>query len=69
MTTTTKTVRIDEQRAEILAAIAEANGTSQNQVLLDGIDAIAERFRHDSDFKARMERVIERQKRVLELLQ
>lgn len=62
------TVRLDEDRAQMLQIIAEANNTSQNEVLLAGLDAVAEKYRQDDAFKARVSNAIERHQRVLDRL-
>ena len=68
MAAKTMTIRLDESRAELLEAIAEANGTSQNEIMLAGLDAIADKYRKDDAFKQRVASAIERRQKVLDLL-
>ena len=64
----TLTLRLDEDRAQKLELIAEANGTSQNAVLLKAIDTEIEALRGDKAFKERVAKGIAERQRVLELL-
>lgn len=68
MAAKTMTIRLDEARAELLEAIAEANGTSQNEIMLAAIDAVADKYRKDEAFKQRVANAIERRQKVLDLL-
>jgi hypothetical protein len=62
------TVRLPEELADQAEAIARVRGTSMNAVIVDALTAEVERVRDDKDFTARAERLLERDKELLERL-
>jgi predicted transcriptional regulator len=64
----TMSLRIDEEQARALNALAMANETTVSQIVRDAIAERIEKLRHDKDFQARLERAIQRNREALELL-
>ncbi|MDZ7733138.1 MAG: YlcI/YnfO family protein [Acidimicrobiia bacterium] len=62
------TVRIPEELAEDAEAVARVRGTSVNQLIVDSLAAEIDRVRADKDFTERAERLLERDKELLERL-
>jgi len=66
--TKTLTLRLDSERADAVATIAQANETSVSETLREAIDNLIDRARDDQDFQARLQASIERNQQVLERL-
>lgn len=62
------TVRLDDQLAADAEAIARAEGTSLNETVKQALKDAVERRRGDPEFKARLRRVIEEDRELLERL-
>lgn len=62
------TVRLDDELASDTEALARAEGVSLNEVVKRALaDALRSR-REDPEFKARVQRIIEQERRLLERL-
>lgn len=66
--TKTLTLRLDSERADAVATIAQANETSVSETLREAIDNMIDRARDDKEFQTRLHASIERNKQVLERL-
>ena len=64
----TMSLRIDDEQARALEAVAAADRTSVSEVIRDAIADRIEKRRNDKDFQARLHEVIEESKEALELL-
>jgi len=62
------TVRLDDQLAAEAEAIARAEGTSLNETIKQALKEAVERRRRDPKFKARLRRIIEEDRELLERL-
>jgi predicted HicB family RNase H-like nuclease len=62
------TVRLPEDLADQAEVIARAQGTSVNQVLIDGLLLEIERVKADQEFMATLERLVARDKEILDRL-
>ena len=62
------TVRLPDDLAEDAEAIARVEGTSVNALIVDALTAEIERVRQDEDFTSRAERLLERDRELLERL-
>ncbi|MCL4555027.1 MAG: ribbon-helix-helix domain-containing protein [Actinobacteria bacterium] len=62
------TVRIDDNQAEQLEAIAQAEGVSISQAVREAIAALVEARRKDVAFQERLRASVERNQRILERL-
>lgn len=62
------TVRLPEELAEDAEAVARVRDTSVNQLIVDSLAAEIERVRADKDFTERAQRLLERDKELLERL-
>jgi hypothetical protein len=62
------TVRLPEDLADQAEVIARARGTSVNQVLIDGLLLEIERVKADKEFMATLERLVARDKEILDRL-
>jgi hypothetical protein len=62
------TVRLPEELAEDAEAVARVKGTSVNQLIIDSLAAEIERVRADRDFTERANRLLERDKELLDRL-
>jgi hypothetical protein len=62
------TVRLDDQLAADAEAIARAEGTSLNETVKQALKEAVERRRTDPEFKARLRRIIEEDRELLERL-
>ena len=62
------TVRLPEDLADQAEVIARAQGTSVNQVLIDGLLHEIERVKADKEFMATLERLVARDKEILDRL-
>ncbi|MQA73673.1 MAG: ribbon-helix-helix protein, CopG family [Solirubrobacterales bacterium] len=62
------TVRLDEDLAADTEALARAEGKSLNETVKEALRAAVERRRKDPEFKARLRRIIEEDRELLERL-
>jgi predicted transcriptional regulator len=62
------TVRLDEELAADTEALARAEGVSLNETVKQALAEAVERRRHDPKFKARIRRIIEEDRELLERL-
>lgn len=62
------TVRLPDELAQETEALARVQGTSMNQLVIDSLRAEIERVKADEDFTARAQRLLERDKELLERL-
>ncbi len=62
------TVRLPTELADEAEAVARVRGTSVNQLIVDSLRAEIDRVRADEDFTSRAERLLERDKALLERL-
>jgi len=62
------TVRLPEDLADQAEVIARAQDTSVNQVLIDGLLLEIERVKADQEFMATLERLVARDKEILDRL-
>jgi hypothetical protein len=62
------TVRLPEELADEAEAVARVQGTSVNALIVDALKTEIERVRKDKDFTARAERLIERDREILDRL-
>jgi predicted transcriptional regulator len=64
----TMSLRLDEEQAKQLDAVAMACETTVSEVVRDAISERIDKLRKDTDFKARLERAVARNKEALDLL-
>jgi hypothetical protein len=62
------TVRLDDELAADAQALARAEGTSLNETVKTALKEAVERRRRDPKFKARVKRIIEEDRELLERL-
>jgi hypothetical protein len=62
------TVRLDSELAADAEAIARADGTSLNETIKQALSEAVQRRRHDPKFKARLHRILEEDRELLERL-
>jgi len=62
------TVRMPQELAEQVEAVARGRGVSVNAVVLDALAAEIQRVRNDKDFMARLREITERDKEILDRL-
>ena len=62
------TVRLPDELADEVDAVARAKGTSVNQLIIDSLAAEIERARHDQDFMATLKRLVNRDQEILDRL-
>lgn len=62
------TVRLPEELAEDAEAVARVKGTSVNQLIVDSLAMEIDRVRADKDFVQRAQRLLDRDKELLERL-
>ncbi len=62
------TVRLDQQLAADAEALARADGKSLNETVKQALRELVERRRSDPEFKARLRRIIEEDRELLERL-
>ncbi|HEV3093583.1 MAG TPA: DUF6290 family protein [Solirubrobacteraceae bacterium] len=65
---TTMSLRLDDDQARALSALAMAEETSVSEVIRDAIAERIEKRRADKDFQARLKRAVERNQEALDLL-
>ncbi|HXM86283.1 MAG TPA: DUF6290 family protein [Solirubrobacteraceae bacterium] len=64
----TMSLRIDDEQARALNAVAAADGTTVSDVIRDAIADRIEKRRNDDAFQARLRKVMEESREALELL-
>ena len=62
------TVRLPDDLADDAEAVARVRGEIVNQLIVDSLAAEIERVRADDDFTARAQRLIERDREILDRL-
>ncbi|MGI8557608.1 MAG: ribbon-helix-helix protein, CopG family [Solirubrobacteraceae bacterium] len=62
------TVRLDDDLAADTEALARADGNSLNETITQALKETVERRRGDPEFKARLRRIIEEDRELLERL-
>ena len=62
------TVRLPEDLAHDVEAVARVKGTSVNALIVDALKAEIERVRQDRDFTSRARQLLERDRELLERL-
>jgi predicted transcriptional regulator len=65
---TTMSLRLDDDQARALSALAMAEETSVSEVIRDAIADRIEKRRADKDFQARLKRAVDRNQEALDLL-
>jgi predicted transcriptional regulator len=64
----TMSLRLDDDQARALSAVAMAEETSVSDVIRKAIADRIEKVRRDKDFQVRLERAVERNREALDLL-
>jgi predicted transcriptional regulator len=64
----TMSLRLEEQQARALNALAMAEGTSVSEVIRSAIADRIEKRRGDKDFQQKLKQAVERNKEALDLL-
>ena len=62
------TVRLPEELAEEAEAVARVKGTSMNALIVESLSAEIARVRADKDFTSRADRLLKRDKELLDRL-
>lgn len=62
------TVRLPNDLADQVEIVARTQGVSTNQLIIDALHNEIERVRKDSDFKSRVKRLVERDRKILDRL-
>ena len=62
------TVRLPDELADKVDAVARAKGTSVNQLIIDSLTAEIDRVRDDKDFLATLKRLVDRDQEILDRL-
>jgi predicted transcriptional regulator len=62
------TVRLPDDLADDAEAVARVRGDSVNQVIINALAAEIERVRSDADFTARANKLLERDREILDRL-
>ena len=62
------TVRLPDELADEVDAVARARGTSVNQLIIDSLTAEIDRVRDDKDFLATLKRLVDRDQEILDRL-
>lgn len=65
---TQKTVRLPDELAEEAEAVARVEGKSVNTLIVDSLTAEIQRVRADKSFTSRAEKLLQRDKELLERL-
>lgn len=68
MTRKATTVRLPEQLADEVEAVARGRGVSVNAVVIDALSAEIERVKADTDFMAQLRALTERDREILDRL-
>ena len=62
------TVRLPDELADKVDAVARAKGTSVNQLIIDSLTAEIDLVRDDKDFLATLKRLVDRDQEILDRL-
>jgi predicted transcriptional regulator len=62
------TVRLPDELADEVDAVARAKGTSVNQLIIDSLTAEIDRVREDKDFLTTLKRLVDRDQEILDRL-
>lgn len=62
------TIRLPDELADEVDAVARAKGTSVNQLIIDSLTAEIDRVRDDKDFLATLERLVDRDQEIVDRL-
>lgn len=62
------TVRLPDDLADQAEVVARTQGMSVNQLIVDSLRIEIERVRKDSDFRSRVKRLVERDRKILDRL-
>lgn len=62
------TVRLPDELADEVDAVARAKGMSVNQLIIDSLTAEIDRVRDDKDFLATLKRLVDRDQEILDRL-
>jgi predicted DNA-binding protein len=62
------TVRLPDELADEVDAVARAKGTSVNQLIIDSLTAEIDRVRDDKGFLATLKRLVDRDQEILDRL-
>ena len=62
------TVRLPDDLADQVEVVARTQGVSVNQLIVDSLRIEIERVRKDSDFRSRVKRLVERDRKILDRL-
>ncbi len=65
---TTMSLRLEDEQARALNALAMAEETSVSEVIRDAIADLIEKRREDADFQERLKQAVERNQEALDLL-
>lgn len=62
------TVRLPDDLADQVEAVARTQGVSVNQLIVDALHNEIDRMRQDADFRSRVKRLVERDRKILDRL-
>ncbi len=62
------TVRLPNDLADQVEAVARTQGVSVNQLIIDALLSEIDRVRQDADFRSRVKRLVERDRKILDRL-
>ena len=62
------TVRLPNDLADLVEAVARTQGVSVNQLVIDALLSEIDRVRQDADFRSRVKRLVERDRKILDRL-
>jgi predicted transcriptional regulator len=62
------TVRLPEDLAREAEAVARAQGTSVNQLIIEALHNEIERVRQDAEFRSKVKSIVERDRKILDRL-
>ena len=62
------TVRLPDDLADQAEAVARTQGVSVNQLIIDALHNEIDRVRNDADFRSRVKRLVERDRKILDRL-
>lgn len=62
------TVRLPDDLPDQAEAVARAQGISDNQLIIDALHHEIDRVRKDVDFRSRVKRLVERDRKILDRL-
>ena len=62
------TVRLPDDLADQAEAVARTQGISINQLITDALHNEIDRVRQDADFRSRVKRLVERDRKILDRL-